>query len=232
MKKLALLLSAIGAVTCLSTAVSADWGDDFDSYATGSGMHGQGGWKGWDSDPTWDAFVSDAYSLSAPNSVDIMGDADLVHEFAGYTSGQWTFTTSQYIPGSFQGLSYFLLLNTYVDGGPNNWSTQISFDSATGLVESGFEGATLPMIYDDWVELRVDIDLDTDVQDIYYGGALLSSKSWVEGVSGGGAFNIGAVDLFANGASSIYYDDMSLVPAPGSALLLILGFGATRRRRR
>ncbi|MBK9233821.1 MAG: hypothetical protein IPO15_24020 [Anaerolineae bacterium] len=28
-----------------------DWSDNFDSYATGSQMHGQGGWKGWANDP-------------------------------------------------------------------------------------------------------------------------------------------------------------------------------------
>ena len=28
-----------------------DWSDNFDSYATGSQLHGQGGWKGWDNNP-------------------------------------------------------------------------------------------------------------------------------------------------------------------------------------
>jgi len=58
--------------------------------------------------------------------------------------------------------------------------------------------------------LPVEIDLDADWQEFYYNGQLLTAKSWTDGVSGDGALNIGAVDLFANGASSVYYDDMSL----------------------
>ncbi|MFQ5807929.1 MAG: PEP-CTERM sorting domain-containing protein [Phycisphaerae bacterium] len=39
------------------------------------------------------------------------------------------------------------------------------------------------------------------------------------------------MDLFAYGASSVYYDDLSLVPEPASCLLLVLGaaFGLRRR---
>jgi hypothetical protein len=230
MRKLVLAFGA-AAVLALPALVCADWYDDFDSYVAGSGLHGQGGWLGWGGDPTWDAYVSDLFSLSSPNSVEITGNSDIVHEYSGYTTGQWTYTAWQYIPTCFEGLSYFILLNTY--GAVNNWSTQVGFDSTTGMVESEFEGNTLPLIYDQWVELRVEIDLDLDTQDIFYGGTLLSSKSWTDGVSGGGALNIGAVDLFANGASPIYYDSMSLVPAPG--VLALLGcaglFGITRRRR-
>ena len=29
----------------------ANWSDNFDSYATNSSLHGQGGWKGWGNDP-------------------------------------------------------------------------------------------------------------------------------------------------------------------------------------
>ena len=230
MRKLVLAFGA-AAVLALPAFVCADWYDDFDSYAVGSGLHGQGGWVGWGGDPTWDAYVTDLYSYSPSNSLESTLDTDIVQEFDGYTAGQWTFTAWQYVPTGFEGESFFILLNTY--GAVNNWSTQVGFDSATGLVESQFEAATLPIIFDQWVELRVEIDLDLDTQDIYYGGTLLSSKGWTDGVSGGGALNIGAVDLFAQGASPIYYDSMSLVPAPG--VLALLGcaglFGITRRRR-
>ena len=54
------------------------------------------------------------------------------------------------------------------------------------------------------------IDLDGNTQNFFYGGQLLFSSSWTEGMSGGGALNIAAVDLYANGATSIFYDDISL----------------------
>ena len=190
------------------------WSDDFDSYATGSQMHGQGGWKGWDNSPAAGALTSDVQALSTPNSVDIFGASDLVHEYSGYTSGQWIYTAWQYVPTDFAGTSYFIMQNTYNDGGPYNWSVQVQFDSASGQLLSDFDGATLPLITGQWTEIRVEIDLDTDVQTFYYGGQILYQKSWADGVTGGGVLDIGAVNLFANGASSVYYDNLSLRP-PG-----------------
>lgn len=225
-----LLMFGAGVVlAAMPVTAFADWFDDFESYAPGSGLHGQGGWEGWLGDATWDAYVTDTIAYSGSNSLDSVGTTDIVQPFSGYTSGQWTFSAQQYIPRGFSGESYVILLNTYT--GSQNWSTQVRFDSALGMVESEFEGAQLPLIFDDWVEFRVDIDLDANSQSIYYDGSLLSAKSWTEGVSGGGALNIGALDIFANGATSIYYDDISLVPEPASCLLLGLGLAVGLRRR-
>jgi MYXO-CTERM domain-containing protein len=230
MKRIVLSLGAAAVLAVFSATVCADWVENFDSYQVGSGLHGQGGWLGWEGDPQWDAYITDLYAHSAPNSLESTGNTDIVHEFAGYTSGQWTFTAWQYVPDDFVGQSYFILLNTY--GPPHNWSTQIRFDSSMGAVVSEFEEIQLPLITGQWMELRVEIDLDADVQDIYYGGALLSSKSWTDGVSGGGAVNIGAVDIFADGASPVYWDDLSLLPAPGAlALIGLAGLLGVRRRR-
>ena len=57
------------------------------------------------------------------------------------------------------------------------------------------------------------IDLVADTQAFYYGNQLLFQGSWTGGMSGGGITSIAAVDLFANGATSVYYDDISLVPS-------------------
>lgn len=189
-----------------------DWSDNFDSYATGSQVHGQGGWKGWFNDPLAGALTSSNYKRSAPNSVDILGASDLVHEYSGYTSGQWIYTAWQYVPGAFTGQSYFILLNTYNDAGSGlNWSVQVQFDAAVNqVINSGFTGGALSLLKDQWVELRVEIDLDADTQTFYYNNQVLYTGSWTGEVSGSGALNIGAVDLFANNASSVYYDDVSL----------------------
>lgn len=231
MRALMLFVTAT-ALTALPCAAVAQWSDNFDSYATGSSLHGQGGWKGWGNSAAYTAYTSDTYAISSPNSVKIEADADLVHEYGGYTSGQWVYTAWQYIPTSFSGQSYFILLNTYDDAGVNNnWSVQVRFDSSIGKVESEFEGAQLPLILGQWVELRNEIDLDANTLMFYYGGQLLTSKTWTEGVSGGGALNIGAVDLFANGAMPIYYDNMSLIPEPATSLLVVLGAALGLRRR-
>ncbi|MDH3402579.1 MAG: hypothetical protein OES32_18375 [Acidobacteriota bacterium] len=191
------------------------WSEDFDGYATGMQLHGVGGWKGWDNMPAFGALTSAVQARSVPNSVDILGASDLVHEYFGYTSGIWTYIAHQYIPSTSAGPSYFILLNTYNDGGPYNWSTQVCFNIDTGLVIDDVAadcatGTSLPLVYDQWVELRVVIDLDADTQTFYYGGVPLFTDTWTGHVSGGGIANIGAVDLFANAATSVFYDDMSL----------------------
>ncbi len=203
-----------------ATAPLGGWMDDFDSYATGSQMHGQGGWKGWFNDPNVGALVVDDEARSAPNSVEIVGASDLVHEYVGYSSGVWTYTAWQYLPTNFSGESYFILLNQYDDSGAtNNWSTQVRFNAALNQVTADGAGAgpSLPLIRDQWVEIRVVIDLDNDNQAFYYGDNLLYEASWTDGLSGGGRLNIAAVDLYANGASAVYYDDLSLLPADGAA---------------
>ena len=193
----------------------ANWSDNFDSYATGSQMHGQGGWKGWGNVASAGALTSSAQARSAPNSVAILGASDLVHEYAE-TDGKWVYTAWQYIPAGFTGQSYFILLNTYSDtGSGNNWSTQLCFDAAAGVVRDDVPGTctgttTLPLVTGQWVQIRVEIDLDLDTQAVYYNNQLLFQDTWSGHVSGGGATSISAVDLFANNATTVYYDDMSL----------------------
>ncbi|HNS03001.1 MAG TPA: S8 family serine peptidase, partial [Anaerolineae bacterium] len=191
----------------------ADWSDNFDSYATGSQLHGQGGWKGWGNDPNAGALTSGQQFRSSPNSAAILGASDLVHEYSE-TSGQWVYTAWQYVPANFTGESYFIMLNTYDDAGAgNNWSAQVMVDGAANTVvnDGGVSGGSLPLVRGQWVEIRAEIDLDADTGAFYYNNQLLYSGTWSGQVSGGGAAAIGAVDLFANSASVVYYDDMSLV---------------------
>jgi hypothetical protein len=198
--------------TSQSLSSGGNWVDTFDTYPTGFNMHGVGGWKGWDNNPAFTAFTNDVRARSVPNSLDIASNSDLVREFSGISSGYWTFTAWQYVPSSMTGESLFIMLNTYNDNGPKNWSVQVRFDGSTNIVsDEGIAGGTTTLITDRWVELRVEIDLDQDTQAFYYDGQPLYAAPWSDGVSGGGALNIAAVDLFSAGASSIYYDDMSLL---------------------
>lgn len=68
----------------------------------------------------------------------------------------------------------------------------------------------MPIIRDQWVEVCIEIDLDTDTQAYYYNGQELYSGTWSQHISGGGIPSFGAVSLFANGASPVFYDDMRL----------------------
>ena len=108
---MAIVLFACLAV--LARPAAAQVFDDFESYAVGSNLHGQGGWAGWMGNASAGALVSTNFSFSPIRSVNITGASDLVHTFSGATNGQWVFSVMQYIPSSSTGDSYVILMNTY-----------------------------------------------------------------------------------------------------------------------
>jgi hypothetical protein len=122
----------------------------------------------------------------------------------------------------FEGASYFILLSDYTDGGgqDNKWAVQLRFDSDGQVVECEYDGISLPLITDQWTEIRVEINLNTDWMEIYYDDDLLHEKAWTAGPNnnGDGLLNIAAVDLYANSATSVYYDDLSLEEVGGSVV--------------
>jgi len=201
------------------------WWEDFGSYGEGTELHDHLGWKGWDDDPAFDAPVVDNPARSEPNSTDISFTNDLVHEFcAGDDGGAWSFTAWQYIPtdftsggGGFEGTG-FNLLNTYEDGGDKHWSVQMAFDSSIGMCKvfhgDGLNTINVPYDTDRWVKIQTVIDLDDDWTRVYYDDELITEYTWTGGVlgEGGGALDIAAVALFANGSTSVYYDDLVLEP--------------------
>ena len=208
-KRSLIIVSALAVLAFLPVAAQADWMDGFEDYEAGSEIIGQGGWDGWLGDPNAGGDVSDAYAHTGVHSLGVASTSDIVHTYEGYNSGQWIYTAWLYMLPNYTGETYFILLNTYIAS--QNWSVTVRF--LDGNIISDFDGASLPWILDEWVELRVEIDLDADSQTFYYGGDFLYTKSWTDGVSGGGALNIEAVDLFGNGARTVYYDDLSLMPA-------------------
>lgn len=193
-------------------AAQTDWYDGFESYPAGGGLHGMGGWAGWNGDPAWDAVVTDLYAFTGSQSVAIAGTADIVQAFNGYTAGVWNLNAWMLLPADFTGETYFIVLNTYVPNGDQNWSVQVRFSDGQVITDSP-GGESLPWITGEWVELRLVIDLQTDLQTFYYDDSMLYQISWTEGMSGGGALSIGALDLYANGASEVFYDDISLMSA-------------------
>lgn len=228
--RLALLL---GLVAAPLPVTGATFFDNFDSYAAGSNVHGQGGWRGWDNAPAAGAVVSSAFSSSAANSLNVTGGSDVVQSFTGASSGVWTFSLMQYVPTGSTGTSYLILMNQYTDVvGPYNWSVQTTFNLDTGVVGSDMAPGTQPLIRDQWVPYRAVIDLGADTVSEYYNNALVVTHPWKSGTES--TLTIAAVDLFANGAGPVYYDNVSLVPEPSSLMLLAsgaCGLCALRRRR-
>ncbi len=221
------LLATFSWIPC---AAGGTFFDDFESYSPGSNLHGQGGWKGWDNDPLVGAPASDAFAFSGNHSLEIAGDADLVHELNA-SGGQWTFTTQQYLPIDSTGTSWLIFLNRYLDQeteDPSYWSAQLVFDLDLGVVYGADFETEIPLVRDRWTEVRVEVDLDSNTHTSYYNDTVVASGAWY-----GADAAIAAVDFYAEGASSVYYDDVRLVPEPaGIRILLASGVSLLWCRRR
>jgi len=199
-----------GAVLLLMVpAASADWTENFDSYTAGSGLIGQGGWDGWEGDIAFDAYVTDIFSYSTPNSAGIIPTSDVVQMFDENT-GEFEMTAWCYIPSGSTGDQYFIMLNQYdPDSISNaNWSVQVQFASDAGNVIDTYSTSTTPIINDTWVELKVEIYLDQNTYNLFYNDVFLASNDWQDGT---GSNAIAAIDLFSDGGSNIFWDDLELV---------------------
>jgi len=154
--------------------------------------------------------------VSPGNSININSPSDLVHEFS-YSSGIWTVTAQQYIPVGFTGRSYFIFQNVYNDAQVGlSWSTQVAVDSSTGNIENEADAANpgaMPFIAGQWIPITLIIDLDANTQEFYYNGSLLYSGSWSNqfpGQATPGITSIGAIDLFGNLSTPVFYDDIAI----------------------
>jgi hypothetical protein len=201
--------------------------DNFDGYTCNTVINGQNNWQQWDGVTNFDSVITRDHAYNALfQSVEIKLASDLVHPFTGITSGPWEYHGMQYIaspPDPFALLepSYFILLNTYTNGGPYNWSVQVKFDPVAGMwtIDAGSPAtATGPIIFDQWIELGAKVDLATDTVQVFYNQVPMAPPySWTGGIfgGGGGALAIAAVDLYAGGtiaSSKTYYDDVCLSP--------------------
>jgi hypothetical protein len=200
------LLVALAMLGIGGIASASVFTEDFESYPVGD-LHGKNGWKGWDNAAGAGAKVSTRFAHSGTKSVEIASASDFVHEFK-LAGGKYTFSIMQYIPSGGTGITYFILLNTYADGGTNDWSIQTQYDLATGAItcwHGGLAGAT-EILFDQWVEIKLLINLDKNTFEEYYGGTLIASGQWDDNAHG----TLQAVDLFGNGASNVYYDDLNI----------------------
>jgi len=208
-----------------SVSGSNVWSDNFDSYNLMQFLDGtpdDGGWQGFLNNTKRGAYVVDGQSNSLPHSVEIDGQVDIIHEFTGLNSGTLIFRDWVYVPSasdvgeSFIGfLSYYSpnhYLTYFIENGCY-WQVIIKFDVNNRIVVNKPHTDTLPLILDKWVELRVEIDLESDWVECFYNDELLMGQKWThDWLNRDGFSNFAGVGLWGyfDEDFSVYHDDMSL----------------------
>jgi hypothetical protein len=212
------LFSALALVALASGVASAQWCDDLESYPLGQ-INNPGGWRAWDNAPGAVGTISNAFARSGTKSMEIGLGADAIHEFTNVNSGAWTLTQYLYIPTGFLGTSYYILMNQYNDLGPYNWTLQVNWDDFSGMIQEVDtairpNNTPRPIVYDQWIELRCEFNLDNNTLVLFYNNQEVTNGPWLRDANS--TLTLAAIDLYANLASNVYYDDFSLLHPGGS----------------
>lgn len=201
--KLLCLASLLAASICVH-GMGAEIFDDFEAYAAGGGVSGQGIWTTWDGAPV-DGVVSTEQAASGAQSLKVVGDNDVVGIF-NKMKGVWEFSVKVFVPSNHVGTSYVILMAKY--GGPGGsgpdyvWAPQIELVDTSRISDGA---ASLPLVTDAWAEIKVVANLVANTKSIFYNGELLNQGIWSSAVG------LSAVDLYGgSGSSAVYFDDVTL----------------------
>ena len=218
-------LFIIALVMALPAACAAtSWYDDFESYGLDSLLAGQGGWAGWDGGACA-AIAGDDQAIDSQAAELFLYD-DLVQEFTGIGGGgKAKFVAWQYLPDDNLGVegmnTFFILMNNY------NLTNGLLQDDMTAAVED------MPIVFNQWVEIIIDIDFDLNTYDAYYDGNVLSTGTqYMNPADVNHELRLAALDLWADAGVPVYYDNLRAVPEPSVFLLVGLGLLALIRRKK
>ena len=193
--------------------------DNFDSYTVGDYIAEVGDdWTTWSNAPggAEDALVTDVEASSPSNSVVVELNQDLVLIMDDYTSGVYTYEMKMFVPTGYCG--YYNLQVTNVPG--TGWAFQIYFQTdGTALADAGAAGAlTYAFNHDEWMDLKIVVDLDTDWATYYHDGVEMIGWQYTLGTFGAGIpLSFGGVNIFGGANSGgpgdtpmFYFDDVVL----------------------
>ncbi len=167
--------------------------EDFEFHPPGT-VCGIEGFIPWQNGNDVCGVVSTEQASSGNRSLKIVGAVggsgglgdDTVLPVSDVESGRWTFRCMTFVPNGAVGDGAVILLNTYDDALTPliSWySAQIRFRAGSNLITADFGAGSTSMVKGQWVELRVEIDLDTDRANYFYNGVqFVTNRHWSDGV--------------------------------------------------
>ncbi|MBI1222159.1 MAG: PKD domain-containing protein [Bacteroidetes bacterium] len=188
--------------------------DDFESYTAGSLLGPQSSsWRTWSSSTggnSEDVDVSNASAYSGNQSLYFYssggnGPNDVVLDFGGvHNSGIFKYRAMYYIPSG--GYSYFNFQGGSTTG--QQWSYDFYFYNGGTWSSSGGSSANGTFPHDQWFELLIDINFDTDIWKVYIDGNLQATINNTNPVS--------FLDMYeVYSGSEWYVDDVSFCTNQG-----------------
>ncbi|OUV54713.1 MAG: hypothetical protein CBC73_04045 [Flavobacteriales bacterium TMED113] len=195
------------------------WSETFENYNASNIDPQSNEWVGWENANSG-VDVTNNFAFSSDQSILVDQDDDLVHVFDGINAGSGEIIFWMYIPSTGGAGAYYNILHEY-NGTNSVWAHQITFASAESGEQSvvdaaGYAAASFDAIYDTWVEVRQEIDLDNDYSTLYYNGQELYSWQFSQDAGGEQQLNIlDAINFFgfcggAGCTGLAYYDNLEL----------------------
>jgi hypothetical protein len=259
------ICAGLAVAALVVSRAGAQYVEGFESYPasaggttfTPGGQVNSGGWFQWDLVFNEDTKCYTGGPVAPHGGAKYLATqvgSDTTRSFTTYTSGHWVVRTWTYVPAAMTNVHWFVVMNDYNHNGPYYWGTQVAFDPMTVsvLADAGIGlttctsqyGITLPLVFDAWKELVIDVDVGADVARIYYDGAALGEPfTWSQGPFGtnGGITlpcpppsyavkAIAAFDLYSTPnvvGSRMYWDDLSITPFLGPPVVYCTPPGST-----
>ena len=188
---------------------------NMEDYNPGNIDPQSGDWIGWDNANSNADIVND-FGFGSNQSIFIEDADDLVHVFDGINAGSGEIIFYMYISSSDNAGAYYNILHRY-NGAQSIWAHQVMFASAQSgeqcvVDANGYGAASFDAVYDAWVEVRQEIDLDNDYTTLYYNGEEIYSWQFSQDAGGTTQLNVlDAINLYGacagDGCTSLAYFD-------------------------
>jgi hypothetical protein len=212
-----LYLSIIYCSCLVGPAYSQNIYDDFDTYKADEYLGNESGglWTTWSLAPGGgeDVLVNETTSFSPNNSINLVsgGAMDVVLPLGDQYSGEWTISFMMQIESGYG--AYFNVLHDFA-AAASNWAVQVYFNaSGSGNLTVGGGATDLGTQFThpvgSWFEIKINIDIDSDVAEIYFDDVPQYTWMWSQGSVMSSPY-ISGLNLYPNaqdGQSDSYFVD-------------------------